>query len=134
MDAYLDCGARVYESKRALHLADDLAIICHSRITGEMYNTKTTYKQTTTVIKQRLRKYRTSIWTLTSTAELGFMKARALCTSPTILPECCHSCITQARCTIPRQPINTQQLSSNDVFRSIEQIYGRLPRLRSSGL
>ena len=87
MDTYLDCGARVHESKSALHLADDPArMLSQLHHTGEMYNTKTTYKHTTTVIKRCLQKYRTNIWTLTSTAELGFMKARGLCTSPMILP------------------------------------------------
>ena len=127
MDAYLECRARVHESKSALHLADDPArMLSQLHHTSEMYNTKTAYKQTTTVIKRCLRKYRTNIPTLTSTVELRFMDARALCTSPTILPECCHSRITQARCTIPRQPINIQRLRLNNVVGSIEEVYGRL--------
>ena len=134
MDAYLDCGARVHDPQSALHLADDLSrMLSQLHHTGEMYNTKTTYKQTTTVIKRCQTVYRTTISTLNSTAELRFMDARALCTSPTILSECRRSRITRARCTIPRQPINRQQLSSNDVKQYIEQVYGRLPRLWSSG-
>ena len=93
MDAYLDCGARIDKRKSALHLADDPArMLSQLHHTGELLNTKTTYKQTITIISRYHRVY--------MDAYLDFytrvIKGEALLGSRTV--QVPFSCILYTRC------------------------------------